>query len=353
MINHEKKSKGQIRLDSILVKTCKQTKTGIKGRSSESVETKSMQEGAIEDLSTSFRRNEVMGKITKHLQAKTEKCVDLLIQLLDSQKVELSGIESLDILVRLLSSNWGLNYALSQKVIKLFNYCSDKLRLALSAKEQESSNQVITLFKIAFLLRSKFITDDQFSFSKYSKEVEESILNLPLYSQENEEIAMLNFKEAISNSLYNPEEVSNINLSESQLNSDEFKLYRELLDGNAFTSRYLTRVSLVECIKQMHKKISCMWASSIIKQVLRIAIINKDKFSTQQIDEIFPLVNSSSANTSISGSKSSLLLDQKIKSSPLDSYFPISDSRELKLVDNTNKWNLKQSGQTFNKLSFS
>lgn len=300
---------------------------------------------------------------------------------------ELNSLQYYDILLRIGSIDYNVNNTLSTSY---FNELSEMYQLIISILnnkdnlsidsnityndidcnstkyredkyDKRTNSKFLEIIKIPFVLLPKLNTDDCYVFSKCIKEIDELLNNSnPINELINDYHIFYNeYKSLCSNSpiLYDKNclninianskqidsSISNHDSSENNLLFTNVRILKLIMISDDILCNLLLKDYIINCYKFIQTKINQAWAKPIIKQTLKNAIIQKNKFLSKQVDEIVFLINLETSDSLIHNEKHKIIED-KIMSNPVDSYYKFSDSRKEVIVDNSNKWINKQLG---------
>lgn len=267
-----------------------------------------------------------------------------------------------------------VKFGLSQETLNNSDNKSNLLSNLVNTNNSSKFLNSLEVFKIPFILKQKFLTDDSFVFNKYIKEIEASINELPIFPNNKEKElfdkigCILNDKNLLekkdisinneNNDLSLKEEQININsinslnnnyknktsqdISKIEFSDDLEMLVNLVYEDDSDLINTLKRMFIVDCIKVINTRKNNLWALTSIKSLLKLAMINSKKFFESQIKELLPLVNDSTTNKIILSSKKHDLLDLGVKDNPLKSVYSVSDARDIKLTNSLSKWEANQ-----------
>lgn len=269
-------------------------------------------------------------KILKHINKPEafSKCLNLLTSLfLKLDNNTCNPLIIIKILYKIVQTPHKFESCEDRKLISdLYSFLLKNEKYA-ERKEKE----ILDIFDITISIHSNIITDDSFKFNSAIKKIEEIQKELIDFDEE-ETMVLESFEKLLDDeSIY-----------------DNENLYTNQQDKHNILIQAIKRKLVFNFFKQAFTFYKQKWAFNSINNLLTKAYYEKSKLSNDQFTELDKMISQIRNKGS---SLNDTYRDDKIKTTPLDSYYSVSDAREEKvIVSSSDTWQSKQMGLNNGKL---
>ncbi len=282
-------------------------------------------------------------KILKHIEkpGSLQKCLNLLKTLLINFEC-INPLVVIKIFYKLSFLPFRFyNENTTIEIVRLFEYVQKEfIRIEKSEdknEEIETASSIFSLFTIIFKEQVAFITDDSFKFNSSIKHLEKSFYEIKSFNED--EITEIKKFE----NLINLEEIYN------QGNSSINFLIKNHEINTTLLITSLKRLFLFECLKQAFTYHKFKWALPSINSLVTKIYLDKQSLISEtqivNIDNMITILRSNTNNNTVVNP------DDKIKTTPLESYHAVSDARTERIIETSlDTWQSKQMGLTYGKM---
>lgn len=281
------------------------------------------------------KKEVIKPKINENININLDSTIDKIFEIAEKQKSFEKTIKLLNFIVLKLKNEsenqkfQKLIYIFSRIIFselknnpteildKFLEIYNSSLSILTKKEEENDLFKILTQFQIIFENESKLYNDDSFVFNSTEKKINQIFISLPDITKEEDE-QYSNFQ-------------SNISLKKEIV-------YSSLLETSIKRNfcLYLYFNMSKHCDLKMRVYIKQFYRNIMLNHALKL----NQSMKAQLKEAISEVENSKKQKEQLINS-----IDEKIKSTPLDSYYTVNDAREEKyVIANMSKWESKQNG---------
>eukprot|EP00826_Nyctotherus_ovalis_P033810 TRINITY_DN2756_c0_g8_i1.p1 TRINITY_DN2756_c0_g8~~TRINITY_DN2756_c0_g8_i1.p1 ORF type:complete len:426 (+),score=144.32 TRINITY_DN2756_c0_g8_i1:122-1399(+) len=297
-------------------------------------------------------------KIVKHIAtpSKYSKCLPMLKELL-TNCIDIFDASSVFTIVDLLC--WSpYKFKLQQDGYALKELFTFVLEYAENNSPYFSYDQevMIELFQIPAILHAQLFTDDSFQFNRVMSDLDEILDDLINDENSIDEKYGMPYEERhakILNILTRKKDLRDkLAVDEGAVSEEEIE---KLIDEYSYSqsedikalARYAKRKFLLDCLRDVVPYAQKTWGKTSVIKLLKKAYLERRVFSEEEQEELGDMVSIASSKVTISEKRNMAkkYMDEKIKATPSDNYYPVTDGRdEVYGIGDLDEWATRQFG---------